>query len=265
VPVNPTDAAFPWSADIGGAEYRFDSNVQDSSGDRIADKPGKFRPQILNISEDLQRVAEVGVTSSSLNITGNVSILWEKHTQANSTYAYAVDDLDGDNKSEVLVTTWSTTGNSEISSITAFRGYDGYQLWNMSITGTKASIGNFYLGDLTGDGRTDVIVKALKDGIYDTTALRGYDGNRLWNRSTNYYDLYVVNLTGDNGYDVLLKDSYTVTAIRGYNGSQLWSYDCQKGLMFGGNYEDVTGDGKPDVLSISNYNFSNCYSYNFFE
>lgn len=91
-----------------------ESGIQNFIGQQISNQyltgmPDELRKQYLNNSMQVES-ANPGIMSSSIAISGNVSILWEKHTSNNYTYAYAVNDLDGDNKPDILVQSWSNSG-----------------------------------------------------------------------------------------------------------------------------------------------------------
>jgi hypothetical protein len=242
---------------------------QQISNQNLTGMPKELRKQYLNNRMQVQS-ANPGIMSSSITISGNVSLLWEKHTSNNYTYAYAVNDLDGDNKPDILVQSWSISGTTQTASLTVLRGYDGYQLWTKSVSGTSASIyGNVY-GDLSGDGKPDFIVQSYSiSGTTQTaslTALRGYDGYQLWTRSVSgdvgYTSLYASvdqDFTGDNLLDVIIEartrtgtfETYSITGLRSYDGYQLWSKSVSGDVGYNNlyvSYQDLTGDNLPDVI-----------------
>jgi len=229
-----------------------------------------LRQQYSNKNIKMQN-AYPGIKSSSIGFSGNVSILWEKHTFYNDTYAYAVEDLDGDGKPDIIVQSWGSSGTTETASITALRGYDGYQLWTKTFSGTYVWISGDSYGDLSGDGKADVIVQTwISSGTTETASafgLRGYDGYQLWTKSVSgdpdYTYLYAStdqDFTGDNLPDVIVQaqsktgttETYSITGLRSYDGYQLWtksvSGDEGYNYLYASTYQDFTGDNLSDVI-----------------
>ena len=216
----------------------------------------------------------------SCSVTGERASLWA------SSYC----DLDGDNKDDALVNSWSYdsgTGKTT-ASVYAKRGYDGHQFWSQSVTGdgehdTDILVSSYC--DLDGDNKDDVVVESRNyDSVTDeytasVYAMRGYDGHQFWSQSVTgdgeygtgariylYCDL---DLDGDNKDDVIVIsescDSTTekrianVYAKRGYDGYQFWNQSVtgESVSLLVSPYCDLDGDNKDDVIVESwSYNSS---------
>jgi hypothetical protein len=205
-------------------------------------------------------------------------------------WASSYCDLDGDNKDDVIVESWSYNSSMDeyTASVYARRGYDGHRFWSQSVTGDgERGIGAWiYLYfdlNLDGDNKDDVIVISESyDSITDeyTASVyvrRGYDGHQFWSQSVtgesvSLWAFSYCDLDGDNKDDVIvisesydsITDEYTasVYAKRGYDGDQFWSRsvtgDGEYGAyMWAFSYCDLDGDNKDDVIVESwSYNSS---------
>ncbi|MGB3460021.1 MAG: VCBS repeat-containing protein [Halobacteriota archaeon] len=206
--------------------------------------------------------------------------LWEESvTRTGGVHIFAspAGDLDGDGKEDVLVDAreYDEATNSTTETVIAKKGENGAHLWEDSVNGTRSS----YMfaksaGDLDGDGKDDVLVRAREyDEATNTTtrtviAKRGYDGMDLWNESVSCEDwrncgvgAYPAgDLDGDGKEDVLvLAGEYdeatnttteTVIVKRGYDGMDLWEEPVIMAEPFipVDSVGDLDGDGKCDVL-----------------
>ena len=204
----------------------------------------------------------------SVNRTGEVNI-----------FASPAGDLDGDGKEDMLIDAreYDEATNSTTETVIAKKGENGAYLWEESVTGTKSSyISADSAGDLDGDGKDDVLVRAREyDEATNTTtktviAKRGYDGMHLWNESVSCEDWMncgvraspAGDLDGDGKEDVLvLAEEYdeatnttteTVIAKRGYDGMHLWEEPVIVAepciYIPVDSVGDLDGDGKCDVL-----------------
>ena len=176
-----------------------------------------------------------------------------------SIWAYPCDDLDCDNRGDVIVDlqSYDSAMDTTTVSISARRGYDGVELWSQSTTGNGWDSAGMWVelrGNLDSDNTSDAIVNfrsydsATDECTVNVNAIRGYDGAEFWNQSVTgdggdgaYIWAYPYgDLDSDNLDDVLVNfrsyDSATdektasVHAIRGYDGDLLWT-------------KSITGDG----------------------
>ena len=253
-----------WSQNING--YRHWYNVAQVAGD--LDGNGTADALVLERKQDAYRViAKRGE---------NGSHLWEEDMNAEaggpivsgSPEAWAIDDLDGDGKPEVVVT-WAESGGVEWTSVMIVkRGYDGHHLWKQSHTGTFPEVYWIDTDDLNGDGKRDMVLFVLMGpyGIRTGTVIakRGYDGHHLWQQDTAAElrgignRAVVDDLDGDGIPDVLVAwqkgpyDDTTTTLIAksGQDGHHLWQQEHRGEELWVGAYGagDIDGDGREDVL-----------------
>jgi len=168
--------------------------------------------------------------------------LWQESIAGEDAYMYGVGsfDLDGDGNLEVLVNMGAGPSDNRTATLIAKRGYDGYHLWQESITGEDTVIAVSTVPDLDGGGMADVLVHMWAGPSNSRTATliakRGYDGHHLWQESITGEDAEIVgrggcDLEGDRAWnDVLVSmeigpsDNRTATVIakRGFDGHHLW-------------------------------------------
>ena len=215
-----------------------------------------------------------------LNITGNYSILWQEPLEADeaggAAGAYAVPDMDGDGKPDVLVhtTKYYSSTNTRTAKVIAKRGTDGNHLWEESVSATgdfSCDILPLSAGDLDGDGLGDVIVcqherdTATFVTTWKVIAKKGKDGTHLWEESISGIASYmwaapVGDLDGDGLYDVVVfhweldvaAGTTTATAIakKGKVGTHLWeeSVSAPQCAIQPIAALDLDGDGLNDII-----------------
>jgi hypothetical protein len=105
-----------------------------------------------------------------------------------------IGDLAGNGTDDVIVKKieLKMATNTTKETVIAKRGYDGFQLWNESVSGTcLPGLSTSLAGDLDGDGKEDVIVnqRECDEAMNITTAIakRGYDGTHLWMAESDGY------------------------------------------------------------------------------
>jgi hypothetical protein len=197
------------------------------------------------------------------------SHLWAQNISGYAAYMSAepADDLDCDDKTDVLVESEVGPSDNRTATVIAKRGHDGYHLWAQNISGYYAYMNAEPVDDLNCDGKTDVLVETRVGPYGDRTATviakRGYDGTHLWAENISGYDAYMWaepadDLNCDNKTDVLVGievgpyDNRTATVIakRGYDGTHLWAENIsgRYAHMWADPVDDLDCDNKTDVL-----------------
>jgi outer membrane protein assembly factor BamB len=156
-----------------------------------------------------------------------------------------LDDLDGDNRAEVVC---GTSNNSVTYFVKRLDGQTGAVEWDHPVAGVVFSLNR--IEDLNQDGIADVAVGASSGGVY---ALSGANGTEIWHvpsMGTNYY----IQVTGDlnaSGYDDILVTSVagTLYALEGATGSVIWSLPLGSNVLAVAAVPDVTGDGITDACA----------------
>jgi methionine salvage enolase-phosphatase E1 len=182
--------------------------------------------------------------------------LWDESVKVSNghcdIWAMPDGDLDGDDLDDVLVNirTYDDTTDTATGQVIAKRGINGEHLWEESVKASNGFcwIDGYPAGDLDGDDLDDVLVNIhTYDYTTDTAtgqviAKRGYDGNLLWEATSDDYiwiamaypELY------DYGYDPELYDY-------GYGNISEWGYD-------------LNGDGINDIV-LGNSNTIHAVTY----
>nr|QNO48676.1 hypothetical protein AMAKCJMG_00010 [Methanosarcinales archaeon ANME-2c ERB4] len=176
-----------------------------------------------------------------------------------SIWAYPCEDLDCDNRSDVIVDlqSYDSAADNKTVRISAIRGYNGAELWNQSVAGDGPDGAGMWVElrtNLDSDNTSDAIVNlqsydsAADEYTVGVHAIRGYDGEEFWNKSVTgdgWGGAYIWayphdDLDSDNLDDVIVnfrsynsatdKNTASVHAIHGCGGDALWN-------------RSVTGDG----------------------
>ena len=228
----------------------------------VDDVDGDGKPDIIVEIEALDEATSIVNTTVIMKSGINGTHLWEENITGESAYmgARSIDDVDGDGKPEIVVTTEIIDVNTSTRnlSIIVKGGKIGNHLWQENFTGYDPDPYEYLdwnlipMADLNGDGLRDLIVGvggeiALDwddengdDGppppIWNGTiiAKEGKTGNHLWQENHTYtsgeIDMEVItvgDLNGNGIPDVIVvieTDRYNATVIakEGKNGTHLW-------------------------------------------
>ncbi|RZN38425.1 MAG: hypothetical protein EF813_04905 [Methanosarcinales archaeon] len=213
-----------------------------------------------------------GVELWNQSVTGTDTSIW----------AYPCNDLDCDNRSDLIVDvrSYDTATDKTTVHISARKGYDGAELWCQSVAGNGldgVSIWVELRSNLDSDNTNDAIVNlqsynsAADEYTVEARAIRGYDGEEFWNKSITgdgwdgaYIWAYPYSdLDNDNPDDVLVnlwsydsatdKKTASVHAIRGCDGDTLWNKSItgdgwDSADMWVHQCDDLNSDGGCDVI-----------------
>jgi outer membrane protein assembly factor BamB len=122
---------------------------------------------------------------------------------------------------------------------------DGKPLWAEFHNNDRGSDGFGPVGDLDGDGTTEVVVPVL-DGTL--VCLRGADGSRKWQVKTPVTgDVVAADINGDGIKELIYSGrDGKLRAASGKDGRELWSIAAPGRPVVA----DVTGDGLVEVLTV---------------
>jgi len=203
--------------------------------------------------------------------------LWEQSMNGTESYILTdlVDDLDGDNRTDVIIHEWSYNESMDLRTrkILAKKGINGIHLWEQSVSGTECSAGIQFRSDLDGDSLDDVLVYewAYTESLdLDTTNLiakKGNNGTNLWEQSvtasgygnTDIWTARHGDLDRDGLDDVLVLEylhnistdvvTFKVIAKKGTNGTHLWEQPVSGTEITLGLWpQDLDGDGLSDFI-----------------
>ncbi len=159
--------------------------------------------------------------------------------------APAVGDIDGDNKNEIVVQTYSHT-------VLAFEK-DGTLIDGFPITIAHEAWDSPVLADINNDGKKEILAYPVSDYLYAID----YQGNILWTKqfSTNssYYNAPIVGDFNNDGNDeiIYLSGDGTVYMLNG-NGETLLSRKIGCNIMTSPAIADIDNDGREELAVKTN-------------
>jgi hypothetical protein len=213
----------------------------------VDDVDGDGKPDIIVEIEALNCSGPTCIVNNTVIMKSGINgtHLWEENNTGEfaEMWAYAVDDVDGDGKPEIVVYTSEidvgTNTSTRNVSIIVKEGKTGNHLWQENFTGYDLAPDNYLdwyiipMADLNGDGLRDLIV-----GVGGRIAQEGDDED------------------GDDGPPPSIWNG-TVIAKVGKNGTHLWQENHT--VIDGGDTEmtlyglkvgDLNGNGVPDVIVV---------------
>jgi len=195
----------------------------------------------------------------------DANIKWQvNYTASWSYYTPALGDVNGDNKLEIIYTTWNQV---------VCLDYQGEELWSVE-GGFFADFGfSPTIADLHNDGEYQVLVESwegiycfegdpsdgidegLVDSDYFTDTSGG--GDLLWEKSLtgDFFSRWwmdstsVGDLKGDGKQEILTAGIDGSIVCLNDNGRQLWETDVT-GMQAAPVIGDMDGDGKEDILTL---------------
>ncbi|HEV8360419.1 MAG TPA: CARDB domain-containing protein [Candidatus Thermoplasmatota archaeon] len=214
----------------------------------------------------------------ALNGEGNVARSWRIPHDHASVASPAVADMDGDGTGDVVFGSGmqggvlfevggavvTLTEDFEDHAIEAWAGGAApTRLWsfdtspvNAGDVGTAPSI-----ADLNGDGKPDVVAALGNRNACCTSNITAIsnNGTQLWKRVVNSNvarPLALGDVNSDGRTDVIAStefgtEGYRLHAYRGSDGALLWRSPAQSAYLNGvPALGDLTGDGKPEVITL---------------
>ena len=174
----------------------------------------------------------------------NGETLWNKSFEDCLAFTLPAGDLNGDNKTDILINLMYIDPISRGSSakVIGVNGCNGVELWNKSKTGAKYEV-VVMIGlpaNLTSTNRTDVVISTLTLSEYFEKPPK-----RSWYDPKEYSVWNEKN--GKSKYSSLYGSRTDITAISGTDGSELWEKSFTDSLVFGVPV-DLTNDGKDEVV-----------------
>lgn len=170
----------------------------------------------------------------------------------------AVGDIDGDGIGDMVVAP-ASTGTSPL--VRAFSGKDGSLLFSKLAYAASYTGGvSVAAGDLTGDGKAEIICAPLTGNAARVVAFDASSGNLVRNftvagaGSTNGFSIAAADLTGDNKADIVLgalAGSTKVTVVDGQTLRTLGSFQAFGNATTGARVAtvvDINNDGIADIL-----------------
>ncbi len=225
--------------------------INDITGDKISD--------VIVCSEDDY------VRCFNGNSHGIADVMWEREIYSGAVYRQTcldiVDDIDGDDKQDVIIgTAW---GNR---SIIALSGKTGEIIWTHD-THEYGDGGWIYYVDVrfdyNGDGHNDVLASTGDDSndtgpkrIYCLDALTGISIWECYTGGPNFSVIGIEDVTGDGQPDALAGASNNeetqgkIYGINGANGAIIWSVDAVGSSVWAlEQLDDLNEDGFKDVIA----------------
>lgn len=215
-------------------------------------------------------VAVVNQSGSSISVfrntstMGNISLA-ERREFSTSLYPYylAIEDIDGDGKSDIVVT------NYNYNSVSVLRNICTVDSINFSpkvdfTTGTFPY--GVATGDLDGDGKPEIVTANYGSNSVSVLQNLSVAGNvkfavKIDYATGNYpYGVVLADIDGDGKFDITSVNIYSSTISLLRNTSTVGSFSFSAKVDFAlGNYAqravvgDIDGDAKPDI-AVGTYN-----------
>ncbi len=187
-------------------------------------------------------------------------ILWWYDTDDSSFGQSAIDDIDQDGKYEIVFGCYRND-----SMIYALNAEDGSLLWKFNASGTAEGCNDVatLLYDVTGDGKTDVIVPSSCNPI--TFCFRGTDGHIIWQVNTRGSDSppVIADLDKDGQPEILHGEfGGWVRCINASAGTTQWDLliDADSWVQTAPTIVDVNADEQLDFV-VATWGFSNNSAY----
>ncbi|MBD3387787.1 MAG: hypothetical protein GF416_01950 [Candidatus Altiarchaeales archaeon] len=230
-----------------GWKYRTSNAVHNI---RSGDMNGNGRQDIIAVSYDKSSCSKSNFIYA-VNGLGKEEI-WKYSVGNSEPYSLEVADLDGDGSDEVIVGLIYKVKSSykpcersySHESAVLVLNNEKRLIWQFETIGAAISLA---AGDVTGDGRKEVIV-----GSYPTLYVLDADGGLIWKKSdvinTYVEDVAVADLDGDNRSEVIAASNEVY--VFDQEGDLLW-----KGMTDSRVYSvaagDLDNDGVPEVIAGS--------------
>ena len=258
------DGSTLWQKEYPGALV-FATAAGDLNGDGQTD---------IMVNEILAAASFIPYSGVSALDGRNGTAIWSRPQILAMTFAYPVQDINGDNASEFLVHVFGmdSMNNSIFTSIAQVSGANGTKLDERIFSGALAI--EYPAGNFTSDRATDSIAAiyqlngSMTGEIEEapinitSTIIEARDGKEhkiLWNQrfAGPALAVPVTDLTGD-GMDELLvylirfteSDSMTcdIAVLRGSDGELLWQQSFAGSLALATAGPDLTGEGQKDLI-----------------
>jgi predicted secreted protein len=255
--------------------------ANETDADIILDVDGDDNPDVMVFTTRYDPATDVETRSIIIKKGTNGTHLWEESVSANGTGNCSIwvdwfTDLDGDGLDDVIVyeREYQASTDIETKELIAKRGYDGTQLWEQTVSGTKCGITAEWVLNLYEDELDEVIVyereyQASTDiETKKVIAKNGNNGTHLWEQTvtaSGYQNCSIgveeiTDLDGDGLDDVLVRarkynasrdtESVTIIATKGYDGTTFWEQTLRETevLMWLYLVGDLDDDDLDDVL-----------------
>lgn len=233
-----------------GSSHQF--YLGDANGDGKTDIIELWTPDGVNARETTWLSGGTTYTQSTISNLGG----W------GSGHAFFMADVNGDGKTDI-VELW-TSDNANAHATNWISTGTGYTQGPISALGGWGSNHIFYIGDVNGDGRSDIIELFTPDGTNakvttwlstDTAFVQSAISN-LGNWPSHLY--YPADLNGDGRIDLVelwSRDNATATATTWLSSGSTYAQGTQTTLGGWGNGHifklgDANGDGRTDVIEL---------------
>lgn len=169
---------------------------------------------------------------------------WTRAARDVYTSSPAIGDIDGDGRLEAVVGGGDFFHQLDGHRVFAYHLDDGSTVSGWPQTTSGVTMSSPALGDLTGDGRPEVVIGSRDGQVH---AYRG-NGSALWHRKPQGSNLngspIISDLDGDGDQDVGIGNSYAFYLLRGNDGAQIGAVNTVISYEAAGAVGNFGADGR---------------------
>ena len=246
------DSALSFPAGVGGGSAEI--VVDDIDGDGKPDIAiNNFGDNTISVFKNTSFPGSVGLATNVTFATGT------------RPWSIAMGDIDGDGKTDLIVPNFGDNTMSIFRNTAATGGIDGSSFSPQVTFATGSSPYGVAIGDIDGDGKTDISIINAGDGnvsVFRNTATSGSVSSGTLAAPVNFatgnvpFALAIGDVNGDGKPDLAIANDTAVSILRNTSAPGSISFGAQAVfapdiVFFAIAMGDLDGDGKVDIIGTA--------------